>query len=140
MVLGRLVETWPRFQNVVVVTRQTVGKLVESCAQAAFEPVPLDGAADLPGDGKAQPGTLAVRIGPRENIEDEEPRRHRAAMPVDGIEVARAGEAVPAFHHARQAERRLRPFARRRFRIARPARVDMRARNPCRRFRRRTFG
>jgi hypothetical protein len=34
----------------------------------------------------------------------------------------------------------LRPLARRRLRIARPARVDIRARNPCRRFRRRTFG
>jgi hypothetical protein len=34
----------------------------------------------------------------------------------------------------------LRPFARRRLMIARPARVAMRARNPCRRFRRRTFG
>jgi hypothetical protein len=31
-------------------------------------------------------------------------------------------------------------LARRRLRIARPARVDIRARNPCRRFRRRTFG
>ena len=38
------------------------------------------------------------------------------------------------------AESRLRPRARRRFRIARPARVDIRARNPCRRFLRRTFG
>ena len=34
----------------------------------------------------------------------------------------------------------MRPLARRRLRIARPARVDIRARNPCRRFRRRTFG
>jgi hypothetical protein len=34
----------------------------------------------------------------------------------------------------------LRPLARRRLRIARPPRVDIRARNPCRRFRRRTFG
>ena len=42
--------------------------------------------------------------------------------------------------HAAQAERRLRPRDRRRFRIMRPARVDMRARKPCLRFRRRTFG
>ena len=34
----------------------------------------------------------------------------------------------------------MRPLARRRLRIARPPRVDIRARNPCRRFRRRTFG
>jgi hypothetical protein len=48
---------------------------------------------------------------------------------------------VPALHsRGRYADRRLRPFARRRFRIARPARVDMRARKPWRRFRRRTLG
>ena len=39
-----------------------------------------------------------------------------------------------------QAERRLRPLGRRRFRITRPARVAMRARKPCFRFRLRTFG
>ena len=38
------------------------------------------------------------------------------------------------------AERRLRPLARRRFRIICPARVDMRARKPCLRLRRRTLG
>ena len=40
----------------------------------------------------------------------------------------------------RYAESRLRPRARRRLRIARPPRVAMRARKPCRRFRRLTFG
>lgn len=39
-----------------------------------------------------------------------------------------------------QAESLLRPFVRRRLRIMRPARVDIRARNPCFRFRLRTFG
>ena len=43
--------------------------------------------------------------------------------------------AAPAY-----AERRFRPLARRRLRIARPARVAIRARKPWRRFRRRTFG
>jgi hypothetical protein len=39
-----------------------------------------------------------------------------------------------------QADSRFRPRARLRFRIARPARVAIRARNPCLRFRLRTFG
>jgi hypothetical protein len=47
---------------------------------------------------------------------------------------------MPALHFVLYAERRFRPLARRRLRMARPARVDMRARNPCRRFRRRTLG
>ena len=38
------------------------------------------------------------------------------------------------------ADSRFRPFARRRFRMAWPARVDMRARKPCLRLRRRTLG
>jgi hypothetical protein len=41
---------------------------------------------------------------------------------------------------ARYAERRFRPRARRRFRMARPAFEDIRWRKPCRRFRRRTLG
>ena len=60
-------------------------------------------------------------------------------MAVHGIEVAGAGEAVPPLHGG-YAERRARPLARRRLRICRPARVDMRARNPCLRLRFRTFG
>jgi hypothetical protein len=43
-------------------------------------------------------------------------------------------------HDPGYAESRFRPFARRRFRIARPARVAMRFRKPCFRFRLRTFG
>ena len=67
-------------------------------------------------------------------------------MAVDRVEIPRSREAMPALQRdpalslRPQAERRFRPFARRRLRIARPARVDIRARNPCRRFLRRTFG
>src|SRR6185503_11302326 len=79
----------------------------------------------------------------REPVEDQEARRDGAPMAIDRVEVARAREAVAALHarvQRSQAERRLRPLARRRLRIARPARVDIRARKPCRRFRLRTFG
>lgn len=64
-------------------------------------------------------------------------------MAIDGIEIPRAGESVPTLHGAdcdAQAESRFRPFSRRRFRTMRPARVAMRARKPCLRLRRRTFG
>src|SRR5437588_286242 len=109
-----------------------------------LDPVPDDGAAGPARDGEADPRRAVVVAGKR--VEDEEAGLDRAAVPVDRVEVARAREAMPALHvdpragWARQAERRLRPFARRRLRIARPARVAIRARKPCRRFRRRTFG
>ena len=63
-------------------------------------------------------------------------------------DIASPAESVPAVHglktatsgDAGQTVRRLRPFRRRRRRIARPLRVAMRARKPCRRLRRRTLG
>jgi hypothetical protein len=116
---------------------QSGGEILERRPQPALEPISLDGASELAGDREAKPwGTLGVVVA-RERVEDQEPGRDRPALPVDGVEVAGAGETMLASAHA---ERRLRPFARRRLRIERPARVDIRARNPCRRFRRRTFG
>ena len=75
----------------------------------------------------------------REPVQHEKAGRDRATVAVDGIEVPRAREAIPALHWS-YAESRLRPLARRRLRIARPARVDIRVRKPCRRLRRRTLG
>ena len=124
-----------------MVDRQTVRHFLERSSKPALQPVALDRSAELARDREAKPGALVPRILAREVIEDEKARRRRPAVPVDGVEIARAREPVTPFHHLRaQAERRLRPFARRRLRTARPALVDMRARNPCRRFRLRTFG
>ena len=52
-----------------------------------------------------------------EPVERQEARRHRAALAVDGVEVARAREAVPPLHGALYADRRARPLERRRLRI-----------------------
>ena len=97
--------------------------------------------------GTARPsrGSSVSPVLAREPVEDEEPRRGRAAAAIDGVEVPGTRQAVPALHVLRidpraQAESRLRPLALRRFRIACPARVDMRARKPCLRLRRRTLG
>jgi hypothetical protein len=76
--------------------------------------------------------------------------RVRAPLPVHAVELAAAGEALaaaaalalspgaPAWHA--YGVNRLRRFVRRRFSIARPARVRMRARNPWVRARLRFFG
>jgi hypothetical protein len=56
------------------------------------------------------------------------------------LEVAAITEAVGGGQHEGQAESFARPLARRAVRIARPARVRMRSRNPCVFARRRLFG
>jgi hypothetical protein len=43
----------------------------------------------------------------------------------------KSGELVATVETSDQADSRLRPFRRRAFKTARPARVDMRARKPC---------
>ena len=60
-------------------------------------------------------------------------------LAVDGVDVPGTRETVATLQRT-YAERRLRPLARRRFRIMRPARVDMRLRKPCFFARLRTFG
>src|SRR2546423_11721876 len=113
-------------------------------AKLALDPVPDDGATGSSWDGEADARRAVVVT--RKGVENEKARRDRAALAIDRVEVPRAREAMPALHvfplagGARQAERRVRPFARRRLMIARPALVAIRARKPCRRFRRRTFG
>ena len=76
--------------------------------------------------------------------------RRRAAVAVDTVEVGAAGEPRPPVPHAapcdrsspgpRQTVRRERPFLRRRLIVRRPARVRIRARNPCVRARLRFLG
>ena len=107
--------------------------------------VPLHGRAPEPfGTGDAEP-RLAVVVA-REPVEDEEPRRDRAAVAVDGIEVPRAGESVPALHSvgATTGAASGEPLPALRAaalqdRLARRA-CDMRARKPCLRLRRRDVG
>src|SRR5207244_12953801 len=110
-------------------------------AETALDPVADDRRADALRHREAEPRFPVVVA--REPVERQEPRRHRAPVPVDGVEVPRArqaGAALPRRRLARQAESRFRPLARRRLRISLPARVAIRARKPCLRFRLRTLG
>ena len=81
----------------------------------------------------------------REYIQDEFAARMRAAVPKDTIEVGTSRQ--PPASRLRspgtstdQTVNRVRPFARRRFSVCRPARVCIRLRNPCVRARLRFFG
>src|SRR3712207_4905128 len=118
---------------------QRLDPLAPHLAQLALDPVPRHGASGRSRyrDAETRLARLTVTV---EHVQNEEPSRHGAAATVHGVEVARTRESVPALHRACYAERRFRPLARRRLRIAWPARVAIRARNPCLRLRRRTFG
>ena len=135
----RLPERGPRDQDVVAAGGNRAEPLAPRLAQAPLDPVPLHRRAGALRHGDPEPRLPLVVA--REPVQDEKARRDRPAVAVDRVEIAGAGEAIAALHRGRgQAESRFRPFDRRRLRIRRPARVDMRARKPCLRFRRRTLG
>src|SRR4029453_9580640 len=81
------------------------------------------------------PPPLAALVGAAEGVEDEEAVAARAPLPVDAVKVPASGRApapgrpggIVGGHYGVS---RLRPFWRRRFRIARPERVLLRARKP----------
>src|SRR5207302_3092010 len=101
-------------------------------------------AADLPGHGEPQPRR---RFGLAwKHVEDELSAGVRPALAEHAVEVGAARQpgatrtragARPPEH---QTASRLRPLARLRLSVSRPARVLIRARNPCVRARLRFFG
>ncbi len=121
--------------------RHRLEELAPGFSQKSLDPVSNDGRADRAGNRQAEARHSAHVLVAGEPVQDEVTRRRRLAATIDGVEVPRTRESAAALHlRASQAERRLRPLARRRLRIARPPREAIRALNPCRRFRRRTFG
>ena len=116
-------------RDVVVRRRDALEPAADDLAQLALDPVAHERVPDRLRHGEPEPG-LADGLVALEPVERQEPRRDRPALAVDGVEVAGARKTIPALQRT-YAERRLRPLARRRFRIMRPARVDMRLRKPC---------
>ena len=99
------------------------------------DPVPGHGGTDSTGNGERQAGAGIRWARGTERADQGEPRSPGSV----------AGTAEGAERRTRrdpddQAERRCRPLRRRFLRIARPARVDIRCRNPCLRARRRLLG
>jgi hypothetical protein len=73
-------------------------------------------------------------------MHDEPGPAHSPTLPGHQPKIVATGQSSGRGEHASQADRRLRPLTRRAARIARPARVRMRSRNPWVRDRRRLFG
>ena len=100
--------------------------------EAPTHPISLDGGAGLAGEGKSDPNPL--RLGGDDRGNPEAPLTAAAPLPTQPGKLLTTGDRPD------QADRRWRPLARRDFRTARPALVDIRARNPCFLDRRRLFG
>src|SRR5262249_20657114 len=132
-------ETGLRDQHVVTSGGNALETGSPELPQLPLDPVARNGVPGSLWHGKAKPRVPRIVLA-LEPVEDEEACGRRASLPVDGVKVSRARQAMPALHFVLYAERRVRPLARRRLSMARPARVDIRARKPCRRFRRRTLG
>ena len=114
LALDRLVEPGPGDEHDVAADGRRLER-VERLAQLALQAIAHDGVADLARDGHAD--TRVIALG-REGVDDEVPARRGGATAVDRVELGRAGEAAAplrAVRHGRpQADRRLRPRARRR--------------------------
>ena len=121
----------------------SLGKRVSATAKPfpnrSLDPVSLDGIADSAARADADPAGLSRGCG--QHQEHESARGDPATLAGNPFEVSRvaqaigppeaAGQSVHNYFDATVVARRLRPLARRRFRIARPERVFIRSRNPC---------
>ena len=112
--------------------------------EAAADPVAHHGSTDGPGDDEPRLGRRAVEVSAVGAVHDEQ--RWTRAPGAAATRAQRCGELAAApqpgrgREHAGQAESRERPLARRPARMARPARVRIRRRNPWVFARRRLFG
>ena len=93
----RFHETGPHHEHVVAAGRNLLESGAPELPQPSLDPVPLNRRAGALRYGEAEPG-IVVLLFARKPVENEVPRRRRAALPVDGIEVLRSAEPVPALH------------------------------------------
>ena len=133
-------EAGPHDQHVVVRRRQRLEPRAPHLAQLALD-LRLRTTAPPAPFGTAIPSAGLLAVLAREPVEDEEPRRDGPPVPVDGVEVPRAGEAVPAIARLVRVRQRAACGPARGVASGSPGRRAWTSgRNPCWRFRRRTFG
>ena len=110
---------------------QSVGVLGEEGPQTPSRPVPFDGGAAEAVERERHTRSLEFGICCE---------RHPQQLAAEAATAAQRCEVGPAAARIDQALSRCRPLRLRAFTIARPARVDMRWRKPCRRARLRLWG
>jgi len=117
--------------------------LGEGLAEKPLDAIALDSATHLPGYGQTQPPIAVGRS--REYVQHQltggmGPPAPNNAIKVTTLRQPSAPRPRPGGRLRGHTVRRLRPFARRRLRITRPERVNIRARKPWVRARLRFFG
>src|SRR5262249_49366499 len=116
----------------------------ECLTEQPLDPVALHRPAHLARD--RQPETRLIALTAWEYVQHKLAPRVGASLAKDAVEVGAArqphspGPRTSPRQANHQTVRRLRPLSRRRLSVRRPARVRMRARNPCVRARLRFFG
>ncbi len=117
----------------------------EGLPKQALDAIAVDRATDLA--RHRQPESRSAVIGPSwKHVQDEIAAGVRATLAEHSVELCATREPSPTWPlpgagcDQHQTVRRLRPFARRRLIVRRPARVRMRVRKPCVRARLRFFG
>src|SRR4029077_12722409 len=84
-------------QDVIAAGRDSLETLGPGLTQLALDPVPGDRVAGGTRHRQAEPWLTRPAVA-LEPVEDQEARRGRAAVSVDGVEVSRARQTVPALH------------------------------------------
>ena len=112
----------------------TVLECPELFANHTLHPVASDRVADLLSYRDSEPGRPFSILATREDVQHQIPVSVRVARTINAIEISATGKTatarlVPAGGQD-QAERRRRPFLRRRLRIALPPREELRTRKP----------
>ena len=95
--LDRLGQARPGDEHVVAARRDALEPRAPRLAQLALEPVARHRGAERLRHREPQP-RLAAPVLAREPVEDEVAAREGAAVAIDGLEIARAREAVAALH------------------------------------------
>src|SRR5439155_26095964 len=100
--LHRFGQPRPDDQDVVTAARDPLEPGTPELPQLPLDPVADNGAADPFRHREPEPGRALLLA--REPVENEVAGRDGAAVPVDGVEVARPGETVAPLHGIDRAQ------------------------------------
>src|SRR6185503_19636973 len=98
--LGRLGETRSRREDVVPPGRDVGPELDPDGTELALETVARDSRSDGARDREAEPWEAVRVLVAGEPVQRQRARRDRPPLTVDGVEVTRPGQALPALHGA----------------------------------------
>ncbi len=91
------IESGPDHEHVVAARRDLIEAGAPELAELPLDAVSLNGCPGVLRHGEAEPRVVVLFFAGKP-VQDEVACRRRAALPVDGVEVLRSAEPVPALH------------------------------------------